>query len=106
MSDLNMPAICTVHEVMKSTLLCFFSVLVAMFCVAAPLGSQAAVAALHLSDYDAELRRPDGRVDTPLMIQRLKELDVTTYYWLIAHAATDWDDLKLFLPEAAQARRS
>src|SRR4051812_327660 len=60
-----------VHEVMKSTLLCFFSVLVAMFCVAAPLQSQAAVAALHLADYDAELRRPDGRVDTTLMIQRL-----------------------------------
>lgn len=60
-------------------------------------------APLHLADYDAELRRPDGRVDTAAMVQRLKELGVTTYYWLIAHAATDWDDLKLFLPEAAKA---
>jgi hypothetical protein len=57
----------------------------------------------HLADYDAELRRPDGRVDTALMVQRLKELGATTYYWLIAHAATDWDDLKLFLPEAAKS---
>src|SRR5215510_5463581 len=57
----------------------------------------------HLADYDAELRRPDGRVDTIAMVERLKELGVTTYYWLIAHAATDWDDLKLFLPAAAKA---
>ena len=28
---------------------------------------------------------------------------MTSYYWLIWHAATDWDDLKLFLPKAAQA---
>jgi hypothetical protein len=58
---------------------------------------------LHLADYDAELRRPDGRVDTTQMVQRLNELGVTTYYWLIAHAGTDWEDLKLFLPEAAKA---
>jgi hypothetical protein len=37
------------------------------------------------------------------MVARLKELGVTTYYWLIWHAATDWDDLKLFLPKAQQA---
>src|SRR5215471_5610226 len=57
----------------------------------------------QLADYDAELRLANGRVDTALMARRLKELGVTTYYWLIAHAATDWDDLKLFLPEAARA---
>jgi hypothetical protein len=62
-----------------------------------------AAAPLHLADYDAELRRPDGRVDAALMVQRLQELGATTYYWLIAHAATDWDDLKRFLPEAAKA---
>jgi hypothetical protein len=59
--------------------------------------------ASHLADYDAELRRADGRVDTALMVKRLKDLGVTTYYWLIAHAATDWEDLKLFLPDAAKA---
>jgi hypothetical protein len=57
----------------------------------------------HLADYDAELRRPDGRVDIDAMVARLKELGVTTYYWLIWHASTDWDDLKLFLPRAAAA---
>ncbi len=57
----------------------------------------------HLADYDAELRRPDGRVDIDAMTTRLKELGVTTYYWLVWHASTDWDDLKLFLPRAAQA---
>jgi hypothetical protein len=57
----------------------------------------------HLADYDAELRRPDGRVDIDALATRLKELGVTTYYWLIWHAATDWDDLNLFLPKAAEA---
>lgn len=58
----------------------------------------------HLADYDAELRKVDGRVDIDSMVRRLKELGVTTYYWLVWHAATDWDDLKLFLPKAAEAR--
>jgi hypothetical protein len=57
----------------------------------------------HLADYDSELRRPAGRVDIDAMVTRLKELGVTTYYWLIWHAPTDWDDLKLFLPKAAAA---
>lgn len=57
----------------------------------------------HFADYDAELRRPDGRVDVDSMVARLHQLGVTTYYWLVWHAATDWDDLKLFLPKAAQA---
>ena len=58
---------------------------------------------LHFADYDAEPRLPDGHVDSDALVARLKELHVTTYYWLIVHAATDWDDLKLFLPKAAQA---
>ncbi len=57
----------------------------------------------HLADYDAELRRADGRVDIERMASRLQELGVTTYYWLVWHAATDWEDLKLFLPKARQA---
>jgi len=57
----------------------------------------------HFADYNSELRREDGRVDTDAMVVRLKELGVTTYYWLVWHASTDWDDLKLFLPRAAQA---
>jgi hypothetical protein len=42
-------------------------------------------------------------VDSDQLLARLKELHVTTYYWLVWHARTDWDDLKLFLPKAAQA---
>ena len=57
----------------------------------------------HLADYNSELRLPGGRVDTDGMVKRLKELGVTTYYWLVWHAATDWDDLQVFLPKAAQA---
>jgi hypothetical protein len=57
----------------------------------------------HLADYDSELRRPDGRVDIDAMVARLRDLGITTYYWLIWHAPTDWDDLKLFLPRAAKA---
>src|SRR5208282_2601502 len=58
---------------------------------------------LHFADYDSEPRRADGHVDRDALLARLKELHVTTYYWLVWHAATDWDDLKLFLPKAAQA---
>jgi hypothetical protein len=58
----------------------------------------------QFADYDAELRLPNGRVDTDRLISRLKELGATTYYWLIFHAPTDWDDLKLFLPKAAKAK--
>jgi len=54
-----------------------------------PAISTAVTAHRHLADYDAELRLPMGRIDTAKMTQRLQELGVTTYYWLIAHAATD-----------------
>ncbi len=57
----------------------------------------------HLADYDSELRRADGHVDTDALAARLGELGVTTYYWLIWHAPTDWDDLKVFLPKAGRA---
>lgn len=88
---------------MKATLLCLLSFLPGMLCVGAWAQQKGAALPQHLADYDAELRGPDGRVDIDAMVQRLKDLGVTTYYWLIAHAATDWDDLKLFLPEAAKA---
>ena len=60
-------------------------------------------ATLHFADYDSEPRLGNGRVDCDNLLTRLKALHVTTYYWLVWHAATDWDDLKLFLPKAAQA---
>lgn len=55
-----------------------------------------------LGDYDAELRQGD-HVDGPLMLQRLKDLGADTYMWLMWHSANDWDDLKAFLPAAAEA---
>jgi hypothetical protein len=68
-----------------------------------PESAPAARPRSDLADYDAELRRPDGRVDTEALAGRLKDLGVATYYWLIWHAPTDWDDLKQFLPKARAA---
>jgi len=56
-----------------------------------------------IADYNAEIRRAGGRVDIDAMVARLSLLRINTYFWLIWHASTDWDDLKLFLPEAAKA---
>ncbi|WP_257348963.1 hypothetical protein [Pseudalkalibacillus decolorationis] len=63
-----------------------------------------------LADYAGEIReetpRADGihHIDTPAMIERLKELNVNTYYYLIWHEKTDWDDLRYeFLPAAEAA---
>jgi hypothetical protein len=62
-------------------------------------------------DYGGELRegkpRADGihHVDTPRLIAKLKELKVNTYYFLIWHEASDWDDLrKEFLPAAEKEK--
>ena len=50
--------------------------------------------------YDAEPRKPDGRVDVQFLANDLAAIKANTYNWLIWHAATDWDDLQLFLPLA------
>ena len=56
-----------------------------------------------IADYNAEVRGSDGRVDIPVLIRRLTELRVNTYFFLIWHRETDWEDLKLFLPAAQNA---
>jgi hypothetical protein len=63
-----------------------------------------------IGDYGGEIReakpRKDGihHIDTPKMIQRLRELKVNTYFYLIWHETTDWDDLRReFLPAARKA---
>ncbi|MBA4494692.1 hypothetical protein ACFO25_17745 [Paenactinomyces guangxiensis] len=63
-----------------------------------------------LADYAGLIRektpRADGihHVDTPASIQRLKELHINTYYYLIWHEPTDWDDLRSeFVPAAEKA---
>ena len=55
-----------------------------------------------IGDYDAELRHGD-HVDNVRMVQRLTELGVDTYLWLIWHSANDWEDLQAFLPLAKEA---
>jgi hypothetical protein len=83
--------------------------LATLFAIAQPVLAQPTPSArtphtpLHFADYDSEPRRADGHVDGDALLTRLKELHVTTYYWLVWHARTDWDDLKAFLPKAAQA---
>ena len=63
-----------------------------------------------VGDYNMEIRkqqpRADGirHVDTPATIFRLRQAHVTTYFYLVFHAATDWTDFTAeFLPAAEQA---
>lgn len=64
----------------------------------------------HFADYDNENRedtmRADGiiHVNTPVLIQRLQNANITTYYYLVYHANSDWDDFKNeFMPAAQDA---
>ncbi len=54
--------------------------------------------------YNAAPRRADGRVDLAFLLEDLSAISANTYNWLIWHAATDWDDLKAFLPQARERR--
>src|ERR1039457_1385829 len=89
--------------------LAYISTLVLLCALARPAPAQVRPAEhpvhspLHFADYDSEPRLADGHVDSDQLLARLKELHVTTYYWLVWHARTDWGDLKRFLPQAAQA---
>ncbi|MDN4072826.1 hypothetical protein [Fictibacillus terranigra] len=63
-----------------------------------------------LGDYAGVIRetspRSDGiyHIDTPRSIEKMKELHINTYYFLIWHEKTDWDDLRNeFLPAAKKA---
>ncbi|SDW13164.1 hypothetical protein SAMN05444487_101355 [Marininema mesophilum] len=63
-----------------------------------------------VGDYAGEIResqpRRDGlrHVDTTRTIRKLKELGINTYFYLIWHQSSDWDDLrKEFLPAAQKA---
>ncbi|MBA2260539.1 MAG: hypothetical protein H0W18_16745 [Acidobacteria bacterium] len=50
--------------------------------------------------------RGDGirHVDTPATIAKLRDAHVTTYFYLVLHAASDWDDLQReFMPAAERA---
>ena len=53
-----------------------------------------------LGTYASPPRLDNKRVDAKELIRQLKDLNANTYNWLIWQHSTDWDDLKLFLPEA------
>ena len=53
-----------------------------------------------LGDYDSEPRTPQGRVDIPRLMEQITTAHMNTYDFLVWHAATDWEDLRLFLPAA------
>ena len=50
--------------------------------------------------YAGAPRLPDGRVDVERLLHELADLRATAYSFLIWTAATDWEDLQLFLPKA------
>ncbi|MCX5660648.1 MAG: hypothetical protein NTW19_13135 [Planctomycetota bacterium] len=56
-----------------------------------------------LGDFGSELRGENGRVMVDDMLVILGQLGVNTYLFHIWNAPTDWDDLQLFLPKAAEA---
>jgi len=54
-----------------------------------------------IGDYDLELRDKNGRLDAINLIERLKDIKVNTYAYLIWHSPYDWDDLcDAFMPLA------
>jgi hypothetical protein len=67
-----------------------------------PPVATAGVAALRgcLGTYAGMPRRPDRRGDLPRLLRELADLGANTYNFLIWHEATDWEDLRLFLPLA------
>jgi hypothetical protein len=52
--------------------------------------------------YDGNFRKRDGHIDSQRLLADLAELHANTYNFLIAGAATDWDDLHTFLPLARE----
>lgn len=82
-------------------------VVAALACLALSAGAQSegppVPASPPIGDYDAEPRRADGHVDSERLVRQLQLMHANTYFWLIWHAATDWEDLHEFLPLARAA---
>lgn len=57
-----------------------------------------------LGTYSHPPRLESGRVDSQRLLTELKDLHANTYFFLIHTKATDWDDLKEFLPLARKAK--
>jgi hypothetical protein len=55
-----------------------------------------------LGDFAGEIRRPNGHIDIDANIAALKSMSANTYFYLIWHNASDWDDLPAFADAAAR----
>lgn len=55
-----------------------------------------------LGDFAAEIRTPDGHFDVRANLDALKAIHANTYFYLIWHKETDWDDLPAFADAAAR----
>jgi len=86
----------------KIPLVCLFAYCRLAAAASAALDSKLPEGMPHAT-YAALLRGADGRVDADAMVIRLKELGVSTYYWLVWQS-TDWEDLRTFLPKAGAAK--
>lgn len=67
---------------------------------AAPVPERAAAVQGALATYANLPRLADHRADFPRLLRELADLGANTYNFLIWHEATDWDDLRAFLPLA------
>jgi len=52
--------------------------------------------------YAGEIRTPDNHLDHQRLLAELSEMRATTYNYLIAGSADNWDDLQTFLPLARE----
>ncbi len=77
--------------------------LAGLISVAATAGAQTLPAPPPIGDYDSEPRRADGHVDSERLVRQLRQMNANTYFWLVWHAETDWEDLHEFLPLAKAA---
>jgi hypothetical protein len=66
--------------------------------------NRAPIAKPIIGDFAAEIRRPDGHIDIAANIAALKSISANTYFYLIWHSPTDWDDLPAFASAAEKAK--
>src|SRR5258706_662676 len=77
---------------------------VPLLALAAALPASAAAAARKpiTRDLAGEIRRPNGHIDIDANLAALKSMSANTYFYLIWHSQSDWDDLPAFADAAAR----
>jgi hypothetical protein len=96
------------HEKMNRCLTAFVPLLALLAALPATAAKPAAretpaIRKPILGDFAGEIRRPDGHIDIDANIQALKAMSANTYFYLIWHSASDWEDLPAFADAAARA---